>query len=66
MRYYISVNEIVKQKDGLGVFRELIQLKTQNNGKNGECYFCKASFLPNEAKLIFFSDDLGNGLFVLT
>lgn len=58
-RYYISVNEIVKQKDGWE-FRELIQLKTKINGKNGDATSSKASFLPNEAKLIFFSDDLGN------
>lgn len=58
-RYYISVNEIVEKKDGWE-FRELIQLKTKINGKNGDVTSSKASFLPDEAKLIFFSDDLGN------
>jgi len=32
--------------------------------KNGDATSSKASFLPNEAKLIFFSDDLGKCLFV--
>ncbi|MBC8767085.1 hypothetical protein H4O18_03680 [Arenibacter sp. BSSL-BM3] len=58
-RYYISVNEIVKQKDGWE-FKELVQLKTKINGKNGDATSSKASFLPNGPKLIFFSDDLGN------
>lgn len=58
-RYFISVNEIVKKKDGWE-FTELIQLKTKINGKNGDVTSSKASFLPDEAKLIFFSDDLGN------
>ena len=58
-RYFISVNEIVKNKDGW-TFTELIQLKTRINGKNGDVTSSKASFSPNEAKFIFFSDDLGN------
>ena len=58
-RYYISVNEIVRKKNGWE-FRELIQLKTKINGKNGDATSSKASFLPDEAKLIFFSDNLGN------
>lgn len=58
-RYYISVNEIAENKDGWE-FRELIQLKTKINGKNGDATSSKSSFLPDEAKLIFFSDDLGN------
>jgi hypothetical protein len=58
-RYFISVNEIVKKINGWE-FKELIQLKTKINGKNGDVTSSKASFLPNEAKLIFFSDDLGN------
>ena len=58
-RYYISVNEVVRKKDGWE-FRELIQLKTKIKGKNGDVTSSKASFLPNEAKFIFFSDDLGN------
>ncbi|MBU2906480.1 hypothetical protein KO529_16910 [Arenibacter algicola] len=57
--YIISVNEIVKKKDGWE-FRELIQLKTKIKGKNGDVTSSKASFFPKEAKLIFFSDDLGN------
>ena len=58
-RYFISVNEIIKNKDGWE-FRELIQLKTKINGKNGDVTSSKASFLHDKAKLIFFSDDLGN------
>ncbi|MCK0191424.1 hypothetical protein [Arenibacter sp. F20364] len=58
-RYFISVNEIVKKKNGWE-FKELIQLKTKINGKNGDVTSSKASFLPNEAKLIFFSDELGH------
>ncbi|WP_020528647.1 hypothetical protein [Flexithrix dorotheae] len=58
-RYYISVNEIVKKNDGWE-FKELIQLKTKIKGKNGDVTSSKASFLPDRAKLIFFSDDLGN------
>ncbi|MCK0147850.1 hypothetical protein MWU78_19520 [Arenibacter sp. F26102] len=58
-RYFISVNEIVRQKDGWE-FRELIQLKTKIKGKNGDVTSSKASFSPNGPKLIFFSDDLGN------
>ncbi|MDX1769707.1 MAG: hypothetical protein R3294_16775 [Arenibacter troitsensis] len=58
-RYFISVNEIVKKINGWE-FKELIQLKTKINGKNGDVTSSKASFLPNEAKFIFFSDDLGN------
>ena len=58
-RYFISVNEIIKKKNGWE-FRELIQLKTKIIGKNGDVTSSKASFLPNEPKLIFFSDDLGN------
>lgn len=58
-RYYISVNEIVKKEDSWE-FRELIQLKTKIHGKNGDATSSKASFLPNAAKYIFFSDDLGN------
>lgn len=58
-RYYISVNEIVKREDGWD-FRELVQLKTKINGKNGDATSSKAGFLPDRAKLIFFSDDLGN------
>ena len=57
--YFISVNEIVKKINGWE-FKELIQLKTKIIGKNGDVTSSKASFLPNEAKLIFFSDDLGN------
>ncbi|MCM4151538.1 hypothetical protein DHD05_08050 [Arenibacter sp. N53] len=58
-RYYISVNEIEKQKDGWE-FNELVQLKTKINGKNGDATSSKASFSSNGPKLIFFSDDLGN------
>ena len=58
-RYFISVNEIVKKKNGWE-FTELIQLKTKINGKNGDVTSSKASFSPDKAKLIFFSDDLGN------
>lgn len=58
-RYYISVNEIIAKIDGWE-FRELIQLKTKIKGKNGDVTSSKASFLSDEAKLIFFSDDLGN------
>ena len=58
-RYFISVNEIIRKKDGWE-FRELIQLKTKINGKNGDATSSKASFSADEAKLIFFSDDLGN------
>ncbi|MEQ9582952.1 MAG: hypothetical protein RIM68_12460, partial [Arenibacter sp.] len=58
-RYFISVNEIIKKKNGWE-FRELLQLKTRINGKNGDVTSSKASFLTDEAKLIFFSDDLGN------
>ncbi len=58
-RYYISVNEIVEKEDGWE-FIELIRLKTKINGKNGDVTSSKAGFLPNEAKLIFFSDDMGN------
>jgi hypothetical protein len=58
-RYYISVNEIEKNKDGW-TFTELIRLKTRISGKNGDVTSSKASFTPNEAKFIFFSDDLGN------
>ena len=58
-RYYISVNEIVEKEDGWE-FTELIRLKTRINGKNGDVTSSKAVFLPNEAKFIFFSDDLGN------
>ena len=58
-RYFISVNEIIKKQDGWE-FKELIQLKTKINGKNGDVTSSKASFLPDQAKLIFFSDDLGN------
>ena len=58
-RYFISVNEIIKKKDSWE-FRELIQLKTKIKGKNGDVTSSKASFLPNEPKFIFFSDDLGN------
>ena len=58
-RYFISVNEIKRRKDGWE-FRELIQLKTKIKGKNGDVTSSKASFLSNRPKLIFFSDDLGN------
>lgn len=58
-RYFISVNEIVEKKDGWE-FTELIQLKTKINGKNGDVTSSKACFLTDEAKFIFFSDDLGN------
>ncbi|WP_339709360.1 hypothetical protein [uncultured Kriegella sp.] len=58
-RYFISVNEIIKKKGGWE-FKERIQLKTRINGKNGDATSSKASFLPDETKLIFFSDDLGN------
>lgn len=58
-RYFISVNEIIETKDGWEV-KELIQLKTKINGKNGDVTSSKANFSHDEAKLIFFSDDLGN------
>ena len=58
-QYYISVNEITKTDNGRE-FTELIRLKTKIKGKNGDVTSSKASFLPNEAKYIFFSDDLGN------
>lgn len=58
-RYFIAVNEIVRQNDNWE-FRELVHLKTKINGKNGDATSSKASFLPGEAKFIFFSDDLGN------
>jgi hypothetical protein len=58
-RYYISVNEIVNNEDGW-TFTELLRIKTRINGKNGDVTSSKASFLPNESKFIFFSDDLGN------
>ncbi len=58
-RYHISVNEIIR-KENTWEFNELIQLKTKINGKNGDVTSSKASFLPHEPKLIFFSDDLGN------
>ncbi|GAA0878001.1 hypothetical protein GCM10009119_09690 [Algoriphagus jejuensis] len=58
-RYHISVNE-VKKKNGGWEFKELVQLKTEINGKNGDATSSKASFKPEEAKLIFFSDELGN------
>jgi hypothetical protein len=58
-RYYISVNELVEKDDGWE-FTEIIRLKTKINRKNGDATSSKASFLPNEPKFIFFSDDLGN------
>ncbi|MBD0777285.1 hypothetical protein HPE56_05715 [Maribacter sp. ANRC-HE7] len=58
-RYFISVNEIIRKGDGWE-FKELIQLKTKINGKNGDVTSSKAGFLPDEPKLIFFSDDLGH------
>ncbi|MBD1262399.1 hypothetical protein HZY62_17505 [Maribacter polysiphoniae] len=58
-RYFISVNEIIRKGDGWE-FKELIQLKTEINGKNGDVTSSKAGFLPDEPKLIFFSDDLGH------
>lgn len=58
-RYYMSVNEIVKSNEGWK-FTELVQLKTKINGKNGDATSSKASFVENEPKLIFFSDNLGN------
>ncbi|MBM1108223.1 hypothetical protein JQC67_18870 [Aurantibacter crassamenti] len=58
-QYFISVNEIVK-KNNEWQFKELMQLKTKIKGKNGDVTSSKASFLPHQAKLIFFSDDLGN------
>ncbi len=58
-RYYISVNEIVSKK-GRWQFKELIQLKTKINGKNGDATSSKASFAEDQVKLIFFSDNLGN------
>ncbi|WP_339902813.1 hypothetical protein [uncultured Cyclobacterium sp.] len=58
-RYFISVNEVIKKNDSWQ-FRELIQLKTNVFGKNGDVTSSKACFLPDEPKLIFFSDDLGN------
>ena len=58
-RYFISVNEIIKENDNWQ-FRELIQLKTKILGKNGDVTTSKSRFLPDEPKLIFFSDNLGN------
>ncbi|MUH34665.1 hypothetical protein D9O36_02320 [Zobellia amurskyensis] len=58
-RYYLSVNEIISKK-GRWQFKELVQLKTKINGKNGDATTSKASFKENEVKFIFFSDDLGN------
>lgn len=58
-RYFISVNEIIRKEDGWE-FKELIQLKTKIKGKNGDVTSSKAGFLPDEPKLIFFSDDLGH------
>ncbi|WP_339715774.1 hypothetical protein [Cyclobacterium amurskyense] len=57
--YFISVNEIIKENDNWQ-FRELIQLKTNILGKNGDVTSSKAGFLPDEPKLIFFSDEMGN------
>ncbi|WP_419211331.1 hypothetical protein ACNR9Q_11310 [Maribacter sp. X9] len=58
-RYHLSVNQIVLKK-GQWQFKELIQLKTKINGKNGDATSSKASFSANQVKLIFFSDNLGN------
>ncbi|HDZ06747.1 hypothetical protein LCGC14_0292600 [marine sediment metagenome] len=57
--YYISVNEIISKK-GHWQFKELIQLKTKIDGKNGDTTSSKASFTVDQVKLIFFSDNLGN------
>ncbi|EPR68911.1 hypothetical protein ADICYQ_2297 [Cyclobacterium qasimii M12-11B] len=58
-RYFISVNEVIKENDSWQ-FSEIIQLKTDIKGKNGDVTSSKARFLRDEPKLIFFSDDLGN------
>ena len=58
-RYFISVNEIIKKKDSWE-FNELIQLKTKIRGKNGDVTSSKSSFVADDPKFIFFSDDLGN------